>query len=50
MKGNLGGLPGHPSKPPGEELVQVMRVTDPSLDFEFHGRCGFATDFDYSGK
>jgi hypothetical protein len=35
---------------PGEELVhEVMRVTDPSLDFEFHGRCGFATDFDYSG-
>lgn len=36
---------------PGEELVhEVLRVTDPSLDFEFHGRCGFATDFDYSGK
>jgi hypothetical protein len=36
---------------PGEELVHdLMRVTDPSLDFEFHGRCGFATDFDYSGS
>lgn len=35
---------------PGEELVHdVMRVADPSLEFEFHGRCGFATDFDYSG-
>jgi hypothetical protein len=35
---------------PGEELVHdVMRVADPSLAFEFHGRCGFATDFDYSG-
>ena len=34
---------------PGEELVHdVMRVTDPALEFEFHGRCGFATDFDYS--
>ena len=36
---------------PGVELVhEVMKVTDPSLDFEFHGRCGFATDFDYSGS
>jgi hypothetical protein len=35
---------------PGEELIHdVMRVADPSLEFEFHGRCGFATDFDYSG-
>jgi hypothetical protein len=35
---------------PGVELVHdVMRVADPALDFEFHGRCGFATDFDYSG-
>jgi hypothetical protein len=35
---------------PGEELVNdLMRVADPSLAFEFHGRCGFATDFDYSG-
>jgi hypothetical protein len=42
------GIPGRDR--PGEELVhEVMRVTDPSLDFEFHGRCGFATDFDYSG-
>jgi hypothetical protein len=36
---------------PGVELVhEVMKVTDPFLDFEFHGRCGFATDFDYSGS
>ena len=35
---------------PGDELVHdVMRVSDPLLEFEFHGRCGFATDFDYSG-
>ncbi len=35
---------------PGQELVhELMRVADPALDFEFHGRCGFATDFDYSG-
>ena len=36
---------------PGVELVhEVMKVTDPFLDFEFHGRYGFATDFDYSGS
>jgi hypothetical protein len=36
---------------PGVELVhEVMKVTDPSLGSEFHGRCGFATDFDYSGS
>lgn len=35
---------------PGQELVhEVLRVADPALEFEFHGRCGFATDFDYSG-
>jgi hypothetical protein len=35
---------------PGDELINdVMRVADPSFEFEFHGRCGFATDFDYSG-
>ena len=43
------GVPGRDR--PGEEMVnEVMRVTDPSLDFEFHGRCGFATDFEYSGN
>jgi hypothetical protein len=42
------GVPGHDRL--GQELVHdVMRVADPVLQFEFHGRCGFATDFDYSG-
>jgi hypothetical protein len=33
---------------PGQELIHdVMRLSDPELQFDFHGRCGFATDFDY---
>lgn len=40
------GIPGHDR--PGEELVhETLRVADAELDFEFHGRCGFATTFDY---
>jgi hypothetical protein len=42
------GIPGHDH--PGQELVhEVMRVSAGALDFEFRGRCGFATDFDYRG-
>jgi hypothetical protein len=42
------GIPGH--NRPGEELVHdTLWVADASLTFEFHGRCGFATKFDYSG-
>jgi hypothetical protein len=42
------GVPGHDRG--GEELVHdLLRVKDEWLDFEFHGRCGFATTFDYSG-
>ena len=42
------GIPGHDR--PGDELVhQLLRVSDPRLQFEFHGRCGFATTFDYTG-
>ncbi|HEY8635222.1 MAG TPA: DUF1326 domain-containing protein [Candidatus Dormibacteraeota bacterium] len=40
------GIPGHDRG--GEELVhQFLRVADPRLLFEFQGRCGFATTFDY---
>jgi hypothetical protein len=43
------GIPGHDR--PGDELVhQLLRVSDPRLQFEFHGRCGFATTFDYMGN
>ena len=41
------GVPGHDRA--GEELVhELMQVSDPQLQFEFHGRCGFATTFDYA--
>lgn len=41
------GVPGHDR--PGNELVHdTLRVSDGALDFEFHGRCGFASTFDYS--
>lgn len=40
------GIPGHDRG--GEELVhETLRVEDAPLSFEFHGRCGFATTFDY---
>jgi len=40
------GIPGHDR--PGEELVHdLLRVEDGPLSFEFRGRCGFATTFDY---
>ena len=40
------GIPGHDR--PGEELVhEILKVEDDPLTFEFHGRCGFATTFDY---
>lgn len=41
------GIPGHDH--PGQELVaDHFRVDDPPLRWEVYGRCGFATDFDYS--
>jgi hypothetical protein len=41
------GIPGHDH--PGEEVrADVMRVNDESLQWELHGQCGFATDFDYA--
>lgn len=40
------GIPGHDQ--PGEELVhETLKVEDDPLSFEFSGRCGFATRFDY---
>jgi hypothetical protein len=41
------GIPGHDH--PGEELrADVMRIDDDVLHAEVHGRCGFASDFDYA--
>ena len=41
------GIPGHDH--PGEELrTELMRVADDPLQWEFQGRCGFASDFDYA--
>jgi hypothetical protein len=41
------GIPGHDH--PGEELqTELMQVEDDPLRWEFHGRCGFASDFDYA--
>jgi hypothetical protein len=41
------GIPGHDH--PGDEVTtELMRVADDRLNWEVHGRCGFATDFDYA--
>jgi hypothetical protein len=41
-------IPGHERR--GEELVaDELRVDDSPLRFEFHGNCGYAATFDYSG-
>jgi hypothetical protein len=42
-------IPGHEQS--GEELVVAeLRVADDDpLRFEFHGNCGYASRFDYSG-
>jgi hypothetical protein len=40
------GIPGH--NQPGEEVrADLMRLEDPPLRTEVHGRCGFAGNFDY---
>ena len=40
------GIPGHDR--PGQEIVaEHFRATDDPFDWEFTGRCGFASDFDY---
>ena len=41
------GIPGHDH--PGEEVrAELMRAADDPLQWEVHGRCGFASDFDYA--
>jgi hypothetical protein len=41
------GVPGHDR--PGQELrAELFRHADPPFDWEFRGRCGFATDFRYT--
>ena len=41
-------IPGHDRG--GEELIaDELRVNDETLDFEFHGNCGYSTSFDYTG-
>jgi hypothetical protein len=43
------GIPGHDH--PGEEVrTELMRVADDPLRWEFQGRCGFASDFDYASE
>ena len=41
-------IPGHDRS--GEELVtDDLQVSDDALQFEYHGNCGYAATFDYSG-
>ena len=41
-------IPGHDRS--GEELVaDELQVSDVALHFEYHGNCGYAATFDYSG-
>jgi hypothetical protein len=41
-------IPGHHQ--PGEEVIaEELRVSNGPLQFEFHGNCGYAAAFDYSG-
>jgi len=42
------GIPGH-DRPGREIIAEVMRVEDDDLSWEVRGRCGFTTDFSYSG-
>jgi hypothetical protein len=41
------GIPGHDH--PGQEIrAEVFRYADHGFDWEFRGKCGFATDFAYA--
>ena len=41
-------IPGHERR--GEELIaDELRVNDGTLDFEYHGNCGYSARFDYTG-
>lgn len=42
------GIPGHDH--PGEESISRSRVADERLEWEYEGRCGFATDYDYCAQ
>ncbi len=43
------GIPGFDQ--PGQEVIaSTFRVNDAPLSWDLHGRCGFATDFDYSSR
>lgn len=43
------GIPGHQF--PGQEIrAEVMRYQDGAFDWEFRGRCGFATRFAYASS
>lgn len=42
------GIPGHDH--PGEESISRSRVADERLEWEYEGRCGFATDYDYCSQ
>lgn len=43
------GIPGH--EHPGQEIrAEIFRYQDAPLDFDFRGRCGFATDFAYASQ
>jgi hypothetical protein len=41
------GIPGF-DRPGQEVIASTFRVDDAPLSWDLHGRCGFATDFDYS--
>ena len=40
------GIPGH-DQPGREVIAETLKVEDGPLRFEFSGRCGFASNFDY---
>ena len=42
------GIPGL-DRPGQEVIADELRVNEPSLLWDLHERCGFATDFDYQG-
>jgi hypothetical protein len=43
------GIPGHDH--PGQEIrAEIFRYRDAPLDWELHGKCGFASDFAYASS
>ena len=41
------GIPGH-DQPGNEVVAEVMHVADDALQWDIHGKCGFASTFDYA--